>query len=297
MTIGRRNLFFTAGGAFLSGGLLRGADENPKPLGCSAEDDTISCFQPFDFKDSGGRLHRIYAAGTGPPVVVLHELPGLTPADLRFAKRLVGVGYMALVPLLFGRPGDDRFIHNLFSVCGSDDFDCLSTGKTPSPVKWIKEFCSSARRRWTDGLGMGVIGMCLTGEFPLALLALPEMKAAVLCQPTNPLNVLTAVHLAKGGRMSIGEADLEAARKSGVPMLGIRYTGDVLCPKGRFDTLDRLFPNQFRRLDLPGHHHSSLGDSFSQMAFDEVRAFLDRQLKGNSSMTDKPAACEVHHES
>jgi dienelactone hydrolase len=204
---------------------------------------------------------------------------------------------MALVPLLFGRPGDDRFIHNLFSVCGSDDFDCLSTGKTPSPVKWIKEFCSSARRRWTDGLGMGVIGMCLTGEFPLALLALPEMKAAVLCQPTNPLNVLTAVHLAKGGRMSIGEADLEAARKSGVPMLGIRYTGDVLCPKGRFDTLDRLFPNQFRRLDLPGHHHSSLGDSFSQMAFDEVRAYLDKQLKGNSSMTDKPAAGEVHHES
>jgi hypothetical protein len=211
MTIRRRNLFFTAGGAFLSGGLLRGADENPKPLGCSAEDDTISCFQPFDFKDSGGRLHRIYAAGTGPPVVVLHELPGLTPADLRLAKRLVGVGYMALVPLLFGRPGDDRFIHNLFSVCGSNDFDCSSTGKAPSPVKWIKEFCSSARR------------------------------------------------------------------------LGIRYTGDVLCPKGRFDTLDRLFPNQFRRLDLPGHHHSSLGDSFSQMAFDEVRAYLDKQLKGNSS--------------
>jgi dienelactone hydrolase len=276
--ISRRTLMLSAGGAIFSG-LTAKPQDNLTPLYCSASDATISCFQPFDFKDSKGRTHRVFAAGEGPPVVVLHELPGLTPPDILLGKMLINKGYTALVPLLFGYPGDDRFAHNLFQVCGKDQFDCSASGSSPRALEWIHEFCTSVHDIWKEGAGVGVVGMCLTGEFPLALLRIDSVKGAVLCQPTNPFNVLTLVHLGKGTKIGLSNCDLELARKSKIPILGIRYTGDAFCPAARFDTLGRMFPGQFFRMDLPGHHHSSLGKDFSSVAFDEVVRYFGQQLK------------------
>lgn len=101
--VSRRGLLRAACGAVVSG-LSRGSD-----AGCSHCDQTINCLTPQEFEYPKGTKHRIYIGGSGPPVVVLHELPGLTKADLGFAKRLIESGYTALVPLLFGNPGEDRF--------------------------------------------------------------------------------------------------------------------------------------------------------------------------------------------
>jgi len=40
----------------------------------------------------GGRAHEVYQAGTGPAVVVMHELPGLHPGVTAFGQRLVDAG-------------------------------------------------------------------------------------------------------------------------------------------------------------------------------------------------------------
>ena len=217
-------------------------------------------------------------------MVVLHELPGLTKADLGFAKRLIESGYTALVPLLFGNPGEDRFFYNFFHICGTDQFDCGGRGRTPLPLKWIREFCCTIRETWKEGLGFGVIGMCLTGEFPISLLTVPDMQAAVMCQPTDPFNALTLVGLGPGSKISLSDDDLKAARdQSSIPILGIRYNADLFCPGKRFETFARMFPQRFHRLDLDGFHHSSLGEDFCEAAFDEVRLYLGQQLKGPSA--------------
>src|SRR5579863_2407159 len=145
----------------------------PEPIYCDPSDDSISCFSPWKFGDN-----RFYVGGEGPPVILLHELPGLTPYDIRLAKRLIKQGYTVLVPLLFGYPGDDRFLHFYDTICGSDQFNCGGSGKRPKPLDWLLKFSYEIRKTWTGGLGIGVISMCLTGEFPLVLLQNPDVKAA-----------------------------------------------------------------------------------------------------------------------
>jgi hypothetical protein len=75
--------------------------------------------------------------------------------------------------------------------------------------------------------------------------------------------------------------------------LGIRYSGDALCPSARFEKLAQIFPQRFYRLDLDGHHHSSLGEDFCEAAFEEVRGYLSQQLKGPRERTRFPALSKL----
>jgi dienelactone hydrolase len=52
-----------------------------------------------------GRSHQVYRAGTGPAVIVIHEIPGIHPGMVTFAQRLLQAGYTVYLPSLFGRPG------------------------------------------------------------------------------------------------------------------------------------------------------------------------------------------------
>jgi dienelactone hydrolase len=254
---------------------------------CSPCDETVNCLDPQTFTDSKGIRHTVYVAGKGPPVLLLHELPGMTRQDIRLAKKLVCEGYTVLAPLLFGIPGGNRFLHFALTICGKDQFDCGGSGTTPPAVNWIREYCNAIRKTRKDGLGLGVVGMCLTGEFPVPLLAIPEVKAAVMCQPTNPFNLLTLIKLGPGSKLSLSDDDVRNARKSGVPILGIKYSGDHYCPDSRFETLARLFPKQFYWLELEGNSHSSLGEDLCDTAFEEVRLYLGQQLKGASPVPGK----------
>jgi dienelactone hydrolase len=276
----RRSLILSAFGAALA---RSSVSQTPEPLHCDPRDDTIGCFMPWKFGSN-----RFYVAGEGPPVLILHELPGLAPYDIRLAKRLVQQGYTVLLPLLFGYPGDDRFLHYYNTICGSDQFDCGGSGKRPKPIDWLLALSGEIRKTWSDGLGIGVIGMCLSGEFPLVLLQNKEVKAAVLCQPTDPFNILTFVHLGPGSKLSLSGDDIDQAAKSDLPILGIRYTNDLYCPASRFETLEGKL-KKFYRLDLKPmkgmSHHSSLGKDFCQTAFDEVCPYLGSQLKNPAAFT------------
>ena len=39
------------------------------------------------------RTHDVYRAGSGPAVIAIHELPGIHPGMVEFARRLIGEGY------------------------------------------------------------------------------------------------------------------------------------------------------------------------------------------------------------
>jgi dienelactone hydrolase len=52
----------------------------------------------------GRFAHTVFKGGSGPPVIVLHEMAGLSPGAVAFARRLIGAGFTVHLPLFFGRP-------------------------------------------------------------------------------------------------------------------------------------------------------------------------------------------------
>ena len=72
---------------------------------------------------SSGVTHPTYRKGTGPGVVIIHEIPGLTPDVIGFAETVVGAGFTVVMPHLFGRPETSdsplSIVRTLRQVCVS----------------------------------------------------------------------------------------------------------------------------------------------------------------------------------
>lgn len=58
------------------------------------------------FEHEGVR-RRLLRRGTGPAVIIMAEIPGITPKVLAFAERVAESGCTAVLPVLFGTPGRD----------------------------------------------------------------------------------------------------------------------------------------------------------------------------------------------
>src|SRR6185312_4298781 len=56
-----------------------------------------------EHKSEDGMVRPTYRKGSGPGVVVIHEIPGITPAVIRFAEEVVARGFSVVLPSLFGR--------------------------------------------------------------------------------------------------------------------------------------------------------------------------------------------------
>ena len=52
-----------------------------------------------------GKTRTVYRAGRGPGVVIMHEIPGIYPAVIDFARRVAGAGFSVYLPDMFGTPG------------------------------------------------------------------------------------------------------------------------------------------------------------------------------------------------
>ena len=51
-----------------------------------------------------GTTHPTYRKGSGPGVVIIHEIPGMTPDVIAFADEVVAAGHTVVMPHLFGEP-------------------------------------------------------------------------------------------------------------------------------------------------------------------------------------------------
>lgn len=216
----------------------------------------------------------------GPAVVLLHELPGLSPADLALAKCIMKKNFTVYLPVLFGEPGQDRPAVGYFQSCAFGEFDC-STLSTRSPIlNWLEKVCQRVSEL-SEG-PIGVIGMCLTGAFPLALLR-DGVEAAVLCQPTLPFDSIfrRAIGRQKSD-IGIDERDRELATQSHVPLLAMRYKNDARCPDERIRTFQSLFQERFALIELEGDGHSTLAGNFDRGAFADTIQYLKVRLRVES---------------
>ena len=56
---------------------------------------------------AAGLTRDVYRRGSGPGVVVIHEIPGITPKVAQFANDVVDAGFTVVMPSLVGTPGKE----------------------------------------------------------------------------------------------------------------------------------------------------------------------------------------------
>ena len=226
-----------------------------------------------------GKERDVFRRGTGPAVVVIAEMPGITPKVVALADRIVDLGCTAVLPHLFGEPGRDPFaagrlagaratLTALVPTCISREFTVLATGRTSPVIDWLRALAAAEHER-CGGPGVGAVGMCFTGGFALAMATSPTLVAPVLSQPSLPLGPT--------GRwkrtIDISPDDLAVVKgrcaAEGLEVLGLRFTGDPLVPGDRFAFL-----------------REQLGDAFVGVEIDDAHANPDSPLRAHSVLTE-----------
>jgi len=228
---------------------------------------------------AAGVTHPTYRKGSGPGVIVIHEIPGITPAVLAFADEVVDRGFTVVMPSLFGHPGAPatarEIARSIARVCVSREFAMFATGRTTPVAAWLRSLARELHGE-LGGPGVGAVGMCLTGGFALAMLADAPIAAPVLAQPAAPAPV------GKKHRADLGlsPADLASVKEkvaAGCQVLGLRYEGDRAVGT-RFDTLRRELGDNFIAVEFPGSKHATLTEHRQQEGVDRVLAFLEEKL-------------------
>jgi len=194
----------------------------------------------------------------GPLVVLLHEITGLSQTSLHLAKELsTGPGhYHVIMPLLFGSFGEHRsnfqFLAALVRNVGSR-WDIFSDDSLGTIRQEAAAFCAEISRRH-GGQRLVVIGNCLTGSWPVALLREPSVCAGIVCQPALPL---WPSRDASRRALGIKESELQEiatiAKAEKKPLMGIRYLHDKFVKDAlpmRFERLETLFGIQFHPVVL-----------------------------------------------
>ncbi|WP_427892867.1 dienelactone hydrolase family protein [Kribbella sp. GL6] len=226
-----------------------------------------------------GVTHPTYRKGTGPGVVVIHEIPGITPGVLEFADEVVARGFTVVMPSLFGRPGAPASVgetlRTVAAVCVSREFSMFAMGRTTPVAGWLRSLARELHDE-LGGPGVGAVGMCMTGGFALAMLADAPVAAPVLAQPASP----APVGAARRADLGLSPADLasvKAKAAAGCQVLGLRYQDDPAVGT-RFDTLRRELGDNFIAVEFPGRKHSTLTEHRQQEGVDRVLAFFEEKL-------------------
>ena len=223
-----------------------------------AETDVMKDYTRFEFTDPAGRWTRpVYRRGTGPAVIVMHEMPGLHPLAVRFADRVAAAGMTVFCPILFGEAGREISANYalgsmLKGICIQREFNVWANDKSSPIVDWLKALAAHAHAE-CGGKGVGAVGMCFTGNFALAMMTEPSVVAPVLSQPSMPLPIGIG---SRSRRAGIGASADEIAcakrrfKDEDLSMIGLRFFGDPFVPDERFDTYRREFGAAFEAIEI-----------------------------------------------
>jgi len=227
-----------------------------------------------------GVSHATYRRGSGTGVIIIHEIPGITPEVAAFAQEVVDAGHTVVMPSLFGSDGAQMTAGStaraLRQVCVSREFTKLRTGETTPVARWLRSLARELHAE-LGGPGVGALGMCFTGGFALAMLVDPAVVAPVLCQPSTPFAI--GPTRSRDVNLSPGDLDIVTGRcAAGQQVLGVRYRCDPAVGK-RFETLTTELGDAFIRVELEGKGHSTVTTHRSQVAVDAVLAFFAERLR------------------
>lgn len=218
----------------------------PRPLD---QDDPLDDFdrRPLTFD---GITKTVYIAGRGPGVVVMTEMPGISPQVARFARWVRDAGFTVYMPSLFGRDGAVPQAEEGAAIfkraCVSAEFRALAGNESSPVTRWLRALAKQAHTE-CGGPGVGAIGMCFTGNFALTMMLERSVLAPVLSQPTLPLK--------DPAGLEISPADLAAVRerldRDDLSVLAYRFAGDPYCRAERFAAYRAALGQRFVARVLP----------------------------------------------
>jgi len=215
------------------------------------EDDPLTDFSPREIT-LDGVTKVVHVAGSGPAVIVMTEMPGISPHVARFSRWVRDAGFTVYMPSLFGRDGvvasADEGAAVFKRACVSAEFRAFAAGGAKSsPVTlWLRALAKRAHEE-CGGPGVGAIGMCFTGNFALSMTLEPSVLAPVLSQPTLPLD--------EPAGTGIGADELLAVRqrleRDDLTVLAYRFEGDKFCRAERFAAFAEALGERFVSRVLP----------------------------------------------
>jgi dienelactone hydrolase len=192
----------------------------------------------------------VHVAGAGSGVIVMTEMPGISPHVARFARWVRDAGFTVYMPSLFGHDGAIASAEEGAAIfqraCVSAEFRALASGESSPVTKWLRSLARLAHQE-CGGPGVGAIGMCFTGNFALTMMLEPSMLAPVLSQPSLPLDNPACLEIApdeiKAVRQRIERDDLT--------VLAYRFEGDKFCRAQRFAAYSEALGERFIGRVLP----------------------------------------------
>jgi len=223
-----------------------------------------------------------YRKGTGPVVIVVHEIPGITPAVERFADDVVAAGFTVVMPDLVGTAGQEvsgKYIaSSMAKVCISREFTTMALGHTSPIISWLRALARSLHNE-VGGKGVGAIGMCFSGGFALGMMVDDIMVAPVLSQPSLPFSIGKK----RGADLNLSPDDAAVVAQraaQGCQGLGLRFDQDKLVGE-RFASLRELLGDAFIAIELPStskKDHSVLTEQRDEASVQKVLEFLKQKL-------------------
>ena len=215
--------------------------------------------RPFSAPLTDGKVitHDVYSRGESPAcVVIIQELPGIGQETLHLADTFAEQGFRVVLPHLFGPLGRTSMLGNTIRVmCMRKEFALFEANRSSPVVDWLKALCRDLRD--TSGVErIGVIGMCLSGNFAISMMADDSVLAGVASQPSLPVRDHSGLHMSEDEVAAVrGRLDEHG------PMMALRFEQDPLCSGARFRALAEAFNDdaeRIRLIELPGRGHSVL---------------------------------------
>ncbi|WP_349628042.1 dienelactone hydrolase family protein [Bradyrhizobium lablabi] len=212
-------------------------------------DDSLDDFARRDITLDGA-CKRVHIAGSGPAVIVMTEMPGISPHVARFARWVRDAGFTVYMPSLFGRdgavPDADEGAAVFHRACMSAEFRAIAANVSSPVTQWLRALARLAHGE-CGGPGVGAIGMCFTGNFALTMMLEPAMLAPVLSQPSLPLK--------EPGGLEIAPDEIKAVRerldREDLTVLAYRFKGDKICRAERFAAYAAALGDRFIGRELP----------------------------------------------
>lgn len=234
--------------------------------GC-AFDECLRCDESPDPRPKSGTFEQrdnavsypYYAVGhnspASAPVLLLHELPGLTPGAIDLADFLhLELNRRCYMPLLFGEYGQSETgLTPLLQACQTGRwkvFNCTWPGRILDD-SW--SMTSQVAEKHPEE-AITVIGNCLTGTLPLELIAHPKVEVAIHCQPALPFGLTrkNAAWPIDGPRLERSLDSLESIENK--RLIFIHYVGDSIAPVSRIrwllDQIEMRNPELLNQVDL-----------------------------------------------
>jgi dienelactone hydrolase len=191
----------------------------------------------------------VHVAGGGPAVIVMTEMPGISPHVARFARRIRDTGFTAYMPSLFGRdgavPSTEEGADVFWRACVSAEFRAFQANASSPVTKWLRALARFAHAE-CGGPGVGAIGMCFSGNFALTMMLEPAMLAPVLSQSSLPLNDPAGLEIAPDELAAVRDR----LEHEDLSVLAYRFEGDQVCRAERFAAYAAALGDRFMGVTL-----------------------------------------------